>query len=218
MSSPAPAPEDAGRDAERLFVVFKAGVQAFTELLAGYQTYLISIAARDLPDGLMARAGASDIVQDAYVGVLKRLERETSGLWAVQTVENLRGWMAQFVRFTLKNHIKAQTAGKGDPSRERPAGTDGLDPPASGPSVTSMVRRSERDEHLDRAIKNLPDEIDRLLIRARYWYDVGFRELGVMLSGEASDASRMEASRRIADIRARLLRDELRGGPGDCHE
>jgi DNA-directed RNA polymerase specialized sigma24 family protein len=154
---------------------------------------------------------ASDIVHNAYVNVFSRLENEAAGVLSVRAEEDLRRWLRRFALNALSNCARDESRGKRDARCEHPGGAGGLDLPAKGPSVTSLVRRSERDERLDRAIESLP-EVDRVLMRLRYWYDVGFSDLGMLLSGQLSDAARMAASRRIAEILAHLRDDDhLRG-------
>ena len=211
MSSPLPVSENPDPAAESLFEAFQTGCRALAELLEQHRNYLMAIVSAEMLDEMKGRQGASDIVQDTFVAVLERIARDTAGLWSVHAGENLRRWLRRFVLNTLNNVTSHETADKRDVHRERSAGIDGVDPAARSPSVTSMVRRSERDERVDQAIENLPNEADRLLIRLRFWYDVPFPELGVLLSGDATDASRQAASRRIAEIRALLQMAELLG-------
>jgi RNA polymerase sigma factor (sigma-70 family) len=210
--SPSPS-DDAGTEAERLFSAFKAGYVALSELLARYREYLIAIVREEMPDELKGRVSASDIVHDAYVSVFNRLETEAAGVLSVRGEENLRLWLRRFVRYTLSNRIRDEFRDKRDVRREQPGAAQGLNLPSRGSSITSLVRRSERDERLDRAIENLP-ESDRLLIRLRYWYDVGFADLGVLLFGEADGASR-KAEQKVAEIIATMARDELMGELGE---
>jgi RNA polymerase sigma factor (sigma-70 family) len=199
-------PEESPVTAAALFEVVKAGYQALGELLEQHRAYLRTIIRNEMTPQLLARADASDIVQEANLDVLEHVIRETRGLFVVKQEEDLAAWLRRVCLNALLNKRRDEGRDRRDAGKDRPL-AEGVDRPAATPAASSLFRERERNELLERAINRL-DEPDRLLLRLRYWHDWSCPQLAALVDGELTEAGRVRMQRRLAELEFRLGEDD----------
>jgi RNA polymerase sigma factor (sigma-70 family) len=159
----------------------------------------------------------SDRVQDVCLRVLNKLDQfrgahlapDDEQAWAL-----FRGWVRQIIHSVDANarrdadgpkppyeKVSLQTSDASD-STSHPGVSD---PPAPGPTPSSMVRASERARRVLEALDKLPDPKHREIVRLRYFEGLSLKQIAV----------RMELSYDIVRDRYRVsmqrLRRELEG-------
>lgn len=172
-------------------------------LLESYRQYLLLIANQEIPTSIVAKVGASDLVQDTLAAAQTKF-RQFRGA----TKAELRSWMRQI----LLNHLRAarrkyDTAPMRTSRRELslsdllPRQTDGLLADTSSPSKHFL--RGELEQILYAALARLPDHY-RLAIDLRHRQGLPFGDVARHL-----EMSR-PAARKLWARAIRRLQKELR--------
>ncbi|MGD9644627.1 MAG: sigma-70 family RNA polymerase sigma factor [Pirellulales bacterium] len=185
---------------------------ALGELLNGFREYLLAVANRELDDGIRARVGASDLVQETFLKS-QRVFADFQGA----TEEELRGWLAQILvnrcRDVRDEHLQCakRTAVRdvpllADGSAIGPA--DALAAETLSPSGRAVV--DEEVAQLLSALATLSDEFRRV-VWLRNWEGLGFEEIGRQI-GRSADAARKIFSRAIQKLAEQL--EAIDGAPG----
>ena len=170
-----------------------AAAPTLREALATSRQFLLAIANAELPPGLRAKGGASDLVQDTLSAAY-----EARHQFRGQTVAELNGWLrAILVRELAMMRRKFVDTASRDVRREVGAmppdlATKSLDP------ANDLIRR-ERDEQLATAIARLPHDY-RSVIVLRAERGLSFAAIGEQL-GRTEDAARRLFSRAIQLLR-----------------
>jgi RNA polymerase sigma factor (sigma-70 family) len=198
-------PIEEQQSADDLFAVFRRGYEAFGQLLEFHRKYLLKIINDEVDPHERGRAGGSDIVQTAFLNVVKHVNTTSNGLFAVDTKEDLKAWLRRVCKNAIYKEHDDQIREKRDVRREQPL-PDGFEKKSEAQSPSSEFRQRENNEALQRAINDLP-ESDRVLFRLKSshgWSDMALAEL---LDGRASDAGRMRIQRRLNKLLLRLADD-----------
>jgi RNA polymerase sigma-70 factor (ECF subfamily) len=152
---------------------------ALGKALEACRGYLLLIAQRELDSGLQAKGGASDLVQETLVDALRDFKH-----FRGKSHVELQAWLRQLlinnlIDFTRHyRDVEKRQIGRereleaGDSSAER--GGD-LEAPISSPSGQAI--KDEQSEAIERALKRLPPEYQRVL-RLRFEEDLSFEEIG----------------------------------------
>jgi RNA polymerase sigma-70 factor (ECF subfamily) len=175
---------------------------ALAEAVAACRQYLLLIANQELDPALIAKAGASDLVQET----LLTAEREFHAFRGATQGELLR-WLRQI----LLNHL-VETRRRYLQTQKRAAGrelsldglfrsaAEGVAADASTPSRRLM--RRETEEMVQAAVERLPERY-RAVIELRYWEKLPFEEVAQRME-ISSDAARQLWRRAIERLRREL--------------
>jgi RNA polymerase sigma-70 factor (ECF subfamily) len=179
--------------------------EALGQLLDQWRNYLLLIANQELGDDLAAKAGASDVVQDAFAHA-----QQAFGGFNGESQAALTAWLRQILLRqifalrrqyfqSLKRDVQREESFDGD-HRLREA-VESL--PDEGESPDCRVATKEDFQAVSRALDSLPDEY-RQVIRLRYWENLTFEEIGAR-TGRSADAVRkcwFRAAKKLARMRA----------------
>jgi RNA polymerase sigma-70 factor (ECF subfamily) len=195
----APPYDDEGR-----FQAAKAGVRtALGELLDECRNYLLLIANRELGEGIQAKIGASDLVQETFVEAQKIFLR-----FEGNSVQELRLWLAKILEFKIAQASRRFVGTEmRDARREVP-----LDVRSDGIWPASWLKREQTATHLEEedgklaalrdALKRLPPAY-RLAIQMRNFDQRSFAELAAKLE-RSTDAARRLWLRAVVRLRREL--------------
>jgi RNA polymerase sigma-70 factor (ECF subfamily) len=166
------------------------------QALDSCREYLLLIAARGLDADLIAKGGASDLVQDTLLGAYRDF-----GAFDGCSRAELLAWLRKILRNNLAVHRRRfRATRKRQVSREVPI--DGLIGPGAGhtlpcDSVTpgGAAVRSEQAAALVAALGRIPDDYRRVVVW--YQYDqLTFDQIGERL-GRSAEAARKLWSRAL---------------------
>jgi RNA polymerase sigma-70 factor (ECF subfamily) len=171
--------------------------QALAELFAGHRERLRRMVALRLDPRLNGRLSPSDVLQEAYIDALMRLEH-----YLAKPGQSFYGWLRLIVGQRLVDvHREHLGAGKRDAGRELP--------PASSPclaaqlagQLTSPSGAAARNEELARLQEALDrlEPLDREVLALRH-----FEELSNAETAEVLGIERAAASKRYVRALARL--------------
>lgn len=178
---PSPGDESSLPTEEALAAAREGSAKEIGKLLEACRVYLQAIAGEELPPGLQAKLGASDLVQDT---LLKGTEHfpEFKG--------TTRAELARWLRRILKNHLEnlkeAYGAQMRDVSREHPAGAELADPWSQSPSHEALTQ--EEQLRLETALGRLNEEARRVVF-LRHRENRTFAQIGDEL-GKTEEAAR----------------------------
>jgi RNA polymerase sigma-70 factor (ECF subfamily) len=179
--------------------------EALGELLDQWRNYLLLVATQELGDDLAAKAGASDVVQNAFA----QAQQSFPG-FSGKSQEELTAWLRQILLrqvFALRRQFDRNT--KRDVRREQSLDGDHRlevlvnSLAGEGECPASRVATNEDFQVVSRALDSLPDEY-RQVIRLRYWENLTFEEIGTR-TGKSADAVRkcwFRAAQKLARLRA----------------
>lgn len=194
---------ESGKDAAHWLAAARAGVgEALGELLESCRAYLLQNAQRDLDPALIAKGGASDVVQQTMLDALRDFDRFQGGSEA-----ELRAWLQRLLRHNLIDFARQyRDAGKRMIGREEPLpdGSGGVAADWSSPSAQAVAR--EREQAIQRALDRLPDDYRRVL-RLRYQGECSFEEIGRVMDLSAN------AARKLWTRALKRLQQETEGAP-----
>ena len=172
---------------------------AFGQICDRMTEYLL-LTAGDIGNGLTAKFGASDIVQQSLLQA-----RQGMASFKGTSEGELRTWLVALVQRNLLGSVRhyRQTE-KRDTSREQSARMDELAENQAGPHETasSIVRQRETDDELLRAVAQLPAR-RRRIIELRHWQGLSFSEIGSELE-ISEDAARRLLTRALEELRKNL--------------
>jgi RNA polymerase sigma-70 factor (ECF subfamily) len=179
--------------------------EALGELLDQWRNYLLLVANQELGDDLAAKAGASDVVQDAFA----QAHRAFHGFGG-KSQADLTAWLRQILLHqifalrrqyfqSLKRDVRRETSLDAD-QRVR---SDVESLPDGEQSPDCRLATKEDFQVVSRALDSLPDEY-RQVIRMRYWESLTFEEIGAR-TGKSAEAARkcwFRAAQQLARLRA----------------
>jgi RNA polymerase sigma-70 factor (ECF subfamily) len=177
---------------EELQLARSGSAAALGRLLEQCRAYLLKVAGEELDSALLPKAGASDLVQDAYLEAHRIFER-----FEGHSPEELLAWLRGILKNKLLEHDRRYRQ-----TQKRAAGREvTLDTPpvpASTLSPASGLVRDENAERLNEAIGRLPDHYRQVVVW-RYWDDLPFEEIAHRLS-KTPEAARMLWLRAIEKL------------------
>jgi RNA polymerase sigma-70 factor (ECF subfamily) len=166
----------------------------FDDALQASRRFLLTIANAELPAGLRAKGGASDLVQEALAAAHHARDQ-----FHGRTLADLRAWLRaillnELATFRRRYH---DTAAR-DVGREVPlaAGRTGV---VHALPLTEMIRR-EDDRRLAAAVARLPEDA-RLVVALRTEEGLSFAAIGARL-GRSEEAARKLFARALDRLRA----------------
>lgn len=208
MTEAASTPEDQPPVGPWLDAARAGSPEAMGQLLEMCRAYLLGIANRELESQLQAKAGASDLVQDAFLEAQRIFSRFQGG-----SADELLAWL----RAILLNKVSDFTRQyRGTEMRQidrevalDPGNADSavnVLPAADTPTPSSVVARDEQAELLQRALTRLPENYRQILVW-RQWEDLTFEEIARRLERTP------EAARKLWLRALERLQEELETAP-----
>jgi RNA polymerase sigma-70 factor (ECF subfamily) len=176
----ADSPSDDRPGIEPWLAAARAGSpEALGKLLEMCRAYLLGVANRELESQLQAKAGASDLVQDAFLEAQRIFSRFQGGsadqlfAWLRAILLNKLADFTRQFRGTEKRQIGREV------SLDVAAGESSVHdlPAADTPTPSSVVGRDEQTELLRRVLARLPEHYRQVLVW-RQWEDLPFEEIG----------------------------------------
>lgn len=176
---------------------------ALGELLDRHRDQLRLLADRDLSERLQRRVDASDVVQQTFL-IAHRAFEQFRGETDPELIAWLRTILNQNVQEAVRRHIHAQHRSLQHEVSIQSAGTTSLpfDPPASDPTPSERVARSESTAELLAALDSLPPD-QREAVRLKHLDGRSLAEIAAALSKtEAAVAGLLR--RGIAALKQKL--------------
>jgi RNA polymerase sigma-70 factor (ECF subfamily) len=172
--------------------------EALGQLWGLCRPYLLHIADQDLDPVLRPKVAPSDLVQQTF----QEAQRDFMQFRGA-TERELLAWLRCILVHNLDNARQHYEAGKRQVGREEP-GANGQVPEAPDPggSPSARARARERDEAVERALRQLPER-SRQAIILHLWQRQTFAQVGEQL-GCSEEAAR-KLFRRAAEELAPLL-------------
>jgi RNA polymerase sigma-70 factor (ECF subfamily) len=180
-----------------LNVALAQSPETLGRLLEACRSYLLKVAGAEMESRLLAKAGASDLVQEVFLEAHRAIERFHGA-----TPEALLGWLRGILLNKVAEFHRAhQHTQKRAITREvAPAADLGI--PAPGATPSGEVAACEQQERIQAALARLPPD-DRQIIVWREWDGLPFAEIGQRL-GKSADAARMQWGRAVERLGAEL--------------
>jgi RNA polymerase sigma-70 factor (ECF subfamily) len=205
---PASPPLPLGQEVERLIQEARSGsALALGQLLQAFQRLLLWEASERLPADLLAKGGASDLVQQTYVEAVRDF-----AAFRGRGAAELKQWLLTMLGHNLANFRREYDTAKRQIGRELPL--DGA--AASGracqhvaedtPTPSALAIRREEVELLGAAMQRLGDE-DKQGMQLRHVEQQGFATLGARL-GVSEAAAQKRFTRAIEKLQE--IMDEIR--------
>lgn len=182
---------------------------AIGSLFESARAYLLFLANKELPRGLQAKFGASDLVQETAIEAHRDFER-----FAGSTPEEFYAWLRSILQNNLRDAIRRyEGAQKRDVGKETRlsslADRNGVGQRVpswphdqSQPPDGSIIRREDAAK-VEAVLARLPDDY-RIVLRMRYWDGLSFQQIGDRFGRSA------EAVRKLWYRAVHKLQDELR--------
>ncbi len=168
---------------------------ALGALLEECRTYLLKIAGEELDSALLPKAGASDVVQDAFLEAHKVFER-----FEGHSRDDLLAWLRGILLNKLSEHDRRYRTAKRSAGREVTLDTPPI-PGGSGSPASGMVHGEEAGR-LRAAIERLPEHYRQVVVW-RYWDDLPFETIGQRLN-KSPEAARMLWLRAVEKLEQEL--------------
>ena len=168
------------------------------KILEEFRPYLTAIAMAELPDAMLRKLGASDLVQET---ILNGFENYAS--FRGSTKEELAGWLRTILLHVLANLQKAYRSQKRDLDLEVPADSQIVNPLQESPSHAALTR--EQWSSLEQALSRLSEESQKVVL-LRHRENLTFAEIGVRM-GKSEDAARKIWARAIEQLQQKLRHD-----------
>jgi RNA polymerase sigma-70 factor (ECF subfamily) len=166
--------------------------RAFGEIAEMYRGELLRYAASRTGPQLRGRLEPEDVVQDALRVAFEGLER-----FEWRGPQSLGCWLRGIVEHRIRNASRGREARLARISLESL-----LEPAASGPSPSRVVRREERFERLQRALQGLSPDHRQVIELARL-RGLKIREIADRM-GRSEAAVKKLLSRALEDLRERF--------------
>jgi RNA polymerase sigma-70 factor (ECF subfamily) len=191
--------------AEWLEAAREGSAEDLGKALEACRDYLLLVARRDLGTDLNAKAGASDLVQETFLGAQRNF-----GQFAGESPDELRAWLGVILKNNLANFRRRyREVGKRQVAREVSLPIDqggGGDPlqsvAADATSPSGFVMRIEREQAMLSALNRLPERYRHVVL----WHHherLTFEEIGRRLQCSS------EAARKLWPRALIRLREEL---------
>ena len=182
---------DSAPSAELLLLARQGDRRALDALFARYVGPLQRWARGRLPARLRYQYDTDDLVQDAFLKTVTRLDAfEPRG----------RGALGAYLRQIVRNRVVDLC--RGAAPRES-LDREGCDEPGIKPTALEQVVERQELEQYDRALQSL-DEADRNLIVSRIEFEWSYAQIAVEFGKPTPEAARMAVSRAILKL-ARLI-------------
>ncbi len=181
---------------------------AFGQICDRMTDYLL-LTTRSLENGLSAKFGASDIVQQT----LMEAQRDI-GAFQGNSEKDLQVWLVQLVRNNLIDTTRRyRNTEKRDVSRESPKPSDTLagDIPGLGKTASSIFCHQETDDQMLLAMASLPERWRRV-VELRLWEELPYAEIGRQLE-ISTVAARKIMERALEALRKKLSADDVDRSP-----
>jgi RNA polymerase sigma-70 factor (ECF subfamily) len=182
---------------------------AIGSLFESARAYLLFIANKELPAGLRAKCGASDLVQETAIEAHRDFPRFTGS-----TPEEFYAWLRSILQNNLRDAVRRyEVSQKRDVAREtslaaladrhgdRQTG-DAWPLDRSRPPDGSIIRREDAAA-VTAVLARLPDDY-RIVLHMRYWDGLTFQQIGNRFGRSA------EAVRKLWYRAVQKLQEELR--------
>ena len=207
--------ESPAQPIERLLDEARHGSDAaIGSLFESARAYLLFLANKELPRGLQAKFGASDLVQETAIEAHRDFQR-----FAGSTPEEFYAWLRSILQNNLRDAVRRyEVSQKRDVAKEtrlasltdrRDNGQTAVSWPhdRSRPPDGSIIRREDAAK-VEAVLARLPDDY-RIVLRMRYWDGLSFQQIGDRFGRSA------EAVRKLWYRAVQKLQDELRS-PDDA--
>ncbi len=184
-------------------------VDALNELFQRYHQTMVDMARRKLGPRLRLKEDPDDLAQTTF-----REAARDFHAYRYQGEGSLLRWLIQILQNKIRDKAEFYSAGKRDLGRERAMdatredGSRAMEVTSHDLSVTQVVQRDERVEHLHNSLSELSAE-HRRAITLVFFEGLSLRQAGERMGGKSEDAVRMMLRRAEAK-----LGDHLRGSLG----
>jgi RNA polymerase sigma-70 factor, ECF subfamily len=181
---------------------------AFNELFARHRAALYRVVARRLGSSLRGRIDPSDVVQEAQIDAINRLDE-----FFERRPMPFRTWLLRTAIQRLLKLRRHASAARRDVGRDRALPDDdsslGSFRPIAADSPTPSQQLAARDlaSRLHAVLDRLP-EPDRAILGMRAWEGLSYEEAGARLEIDPATA-RKRYGRALLRLRALLLADGL---------
>jgi|SRR5262245_10091866 len=198
-----------GQDAARWLPAARAGSgEALGAALEACRGYLLLIAQRELDPALVAKGGASDLVQETFLEAQRDLAQ-----FHGTTEAELLAWLRRLLLNNLANFNRLYRAtDKRQVGREvileagSSADARGTEPSADGTSPSGRAIAGEQAEAVRRAMERLPEDYRQVLV-LRYQEELPFEEIGRRMARSSN------AARQLLLRAAERLQQEMERPP-----
>jgi RNA polymerase sigma-70 factor (ECF subfamily) len=178
--------------------------EALGELLESCRQYLWLVAKEELEEGLQAKVGPSDVVQQTFLEAQRDFEK-----FAGRTRHELLRWLRRLLLHNLMDACRRYTLSqKRQVGREVPiAGPDSSSGPGpvlrySGPSPSDCAVVQEAESLLTQALAEIPEPY-RSVVAMRHQHGLSFEEIAARLDRSA-EVVRKIWFRGIQQLRVRV--------------
>jgi RNA polymerase sigma-70 factor (ECF subfamily) len=169
--------------------------EKFASDLETCRQFLLAIANVELPDHLVPKGGASDLVQETLLTGYRSQNR-----FHGHTLAELRAWLRGILLNELASFRRRYAASCRNVARELPVeGVPSGSHPATTDEPSARLVRTERIAALTVAVDRLPEDARQVLV-LRLEHQLGFREIGDRL-GRTEEAARKLFSRALDQLR-----------------
>ncbi len=188
--------------AERLSAARAGSADAFGQALQSCRRYLLLVAREEFGEDLKAKGGASDMVQETFLKAHRHF-----GRFRGETEEELLAWLRRLLLNNLASFRRLFVAEKRRAGREEALeGGDSAWPArelsADTPSPSEQAMGHERDEALQRALGQLPEDY-RHVLTLRHVEGHTFEEIG-RATGRSANAARKLWARAVERLKHEL--------------
>jgi RNA polymerase sigma factor (sigma-70 family) len=165
--------------------------QAMDRLLAVIRPHLEKLARRHNEPGCSSESTA-DLVQESALRIWQRLAQFQGGANPEETAAMFRDWVSQIVRHLARDKQRERHAQRREPPRgllrldaAGPAGSSsdaaGVEPAAGGPTPSVNVGSEEQAQLIRAALENLPEAVDREIMRLCFFEGLSLRQIAARL-------------------------------------
>jgi RNA polymerase sigma-70 factor (ECF subfamily) len=192
---------DSPRDTERWLAGARAGESdALGQAFETCRAYLLLVAEQEMPRGLRAKGGASDLVQQTFLEAQQAFGQFHGGSHA-----EFLAWLRRMLLNNVANfHRHWEDAAKRRASREVPLDGGEVTPQVAGngPTPSRELMADERANAVRAAMARLPEDY-QMVLRLRYEEDLPFEEVAQRM-GRTCNAVRKLWSRAVERLEQEL--------------
>jgi RNA polymerase sigma-70 factor (ECF subfamily) len=192
------------KPARWLDIARDGSAEALGGALEACRTYLLLVANRELDPKLLAKGGASDLVQETFLDAQRDF-----ATFRGHTDEEWRAWLRQTLLHNLANFTrryrdtdKREVARETPIDAERSSGGGAAELAADMPSPSAEMILGERLHEVDAALSRLPDDYRRVIMW-RYQEGRAFSEIAEAF-GRSENAVRKLWFRAIERLQQEL--------------